>query len=80
MSTLHIPKAPARPGDKPDFSYLRTSPAGAGARAVLRNERGMRVHWMYETPAAWVHGRWYFAHDRPRQIGEWLDQLGWCER
>lgn len=54
--------------------------AAAGARAVLRNERSMRVHWMYETPAAWVHGRWYFAHDRPRQIGEWLDELGWCER
>jgi 2-oxoisovalerate dehydrogenase E1 component alpha subunit len=32
MSTLHIPKAPARPGDKPDFSYLRMSPAGAVAR------------------------------------------------
>ena len=32
MSTLHIPQAPARPGDKPDFSYLRTSPAGAVAR------------------------------------------------
>ena len=31
-STLHIPQAPARPGDKPDFSYLRTSPAGAVAR------------------------------------------------
>ncbi len=28
-SRLHIPKPSARPGDKPDFSYLATSPAGA---------------------------------------------------
>ncbi len=54
--------------------------AGAGAAAVRANERGMRVHWMYETPAAWVHGRWYFAQDRPQQICEWLDELGWGER
>jgi len=49
----------------------------AGAAALARNERAMHLHWMYETPAAWVHGRWYFAHDRPQQIVEWLDELGW---
>jgi 2-oxoisovalerate dehydrogenase E1 component alpha subunit len=32
VSSLYIPKAPARPGDKPDFSYLRLSPAGVVAR------------------------------------------------
>src|SRR6266849_1685484 len=31
-SRLHVPNAPARPGDKPDFSYVRLSPAGAVAR------------------------------------------------
>jgi hypothetical protein len=31
----------------------------------------------YETPAAWVAGRWYFAHDRAVQICDWLDELGW---
>src|SRR5262249_8214306 len=31
-SRLHIPNPPARPGDKPDFSYLRISPAGATPR------------------------------------------------
>ena len=31
-SRLHIPHPPARPGDKPDFSYLETSPAGAVTR------------------------------------------------
>ncbi len=29
QSRLHVPKAPARPGDAPDFSYLSLSPAGA---------------------------------------------------
>jgi 2-oxoisovalerate dehydrogenase E1 component alpha subunit len=28
-SRLHLPKPPARPGEKPDFSYVHLSPAGA---------------------------------------------------
>jgi 2-oxoisovalerate dehydrogenase E1 component alpha subunit len=28
-SRLHVPHAPARPGEKPDFSYVHLSPAGA---------------------------------------------------
>jgi 2-oxoisovalerate dehydrogenase E1 component alpha subunit len=28
-SRLHVPKTPARPGDAPDFGYLKLSPAGA---------------------------------------------------
>jgi 2-oxoisovalerate dehydrogenase E1 component alpha subunit len=31
-SRLHLPRAPARPGETPDFSYLELSPAGAVAR------------------------------------------------
>jgi 2-oxoisovalerate dehydrogenase E1 component alpha subunit len=31
-SRLHFPFPPARPGDKPDFSYVKTSPAGAVPR------------------------------------------------
>jgi 2-oxoisovalerate dehydrogenase E1 component alpha subunit len=31
-SRLHIPHAPARPGEAPDFSYLDLSPAGAVAK------------------------------------------------
>ena len=30
--TLQVPEPPARPGDKPDFSYLKLAPAGAVAR------------------------------------------------
>ena len=32
-SRLHVPNPPARPGDKPDFSYVRLSPAGAVGQA-----------------------------------------------
>lgn len=32
QSRLHVPHPPARPGEKPDFSYVRISPAGAVAR------------------------------------------------
>ena len=31
----------------------------------------------YETPAASIGGRWFFAQDRSAQIADWLDQLGW---
>ena len=31
-SRLHVPTVPARPGDRPDFSYVRLSPAGSVAR------------------------------------------------
>ena len=49
----------------------------AGGEGVQRNEKMMGRRRMYETPAAWVAGRWYFAHERIPQIGEWLDRLGW---
>src|SRR5581483_3744955 len=35
-SRLHIPYPPARPGDKPDFSYVKISPAGAVPRPEVR--------------------------------------------
>lgn len=34
-SRLHVPRPPARPGDAPDFSYLRLSPAGAIPRPEI---------------------------------------------
>ncbi|MDX6702625.1 MAG: hypothetical protein QOF26_2851 [Baekduia sp.] len=44
---------------------------------VCRNERRMARRGPYDTPAAWIHGRWSFAHDRPAQLAAWLDELGW---
>jgi hypothetical protein len=52
-------------------------PDGDGVRAA---QKRMARRGPYETPAAWVAGRWYFAHDRPGQICEWLDELGWTPR
>jgi len=57
---------------------VETAPDDAsGQDAVARNEKRMRRRGGYETPAAWVHGQLYFAHDRLEQIGERLDDLGW---
>jgi 2-hydroxychromene-2-carboxylate isomerase len=56
--------------------YMHADPQPAPA-AVARCEKRMARRGPYETPAAWVAGRWYFAHDRPTQICEWLDELGW---
>ncbi len=48
------------------------------ARAAIRaNEKRMARSGPYETPAAKIGGRWDFAQDRPKQIGAWLDELGW---
>ncbi len=54
-----------------------TPAAAGGDRAIRRNERLMKLRGPYDTPAAWVHGQWFFAHDRLVQIGERLDHLGW---
>ncbi|HEY2589977.1 MAG TPA: thiamine pyrophosphate-dependent enzyme [Steroidobacteraceae bacterium] len=32
VSRLHVPHPPARPGDRPDFSYVKVSPAGSVGR------------------------------------------------
>jgi 2-hydroxychromene-2-carboxylate isomerase len=49
----------------------------AAAPAVRRVEARMARHGPYDTPAAVVGGRWFFAHDRPAQIAARLDDLGW---
>jgi 2-hydroxychromene-2-carboxylate isomerase len=48
-----------------------------GSDAVVRNQRRMARRGAYDTPAASVHGQWFFAHDRPAQIAARLDDLGW---
>lgn len=34
-SRLHVPAVPARPGERPDFSYVRVSPAGAASKPPI---------------------------------------------
>lgn len=43
-SRLHIPHPPARPGEKPDFSYLETSPAGAVGRPDINANTAETEH------------------------------------
>ena len=49
----------------------------ADEAAVRANEQQMTSRGPYETPAASIGGRWFFAHDRSAQIADWLDELGW---
>lgn len=49
----------------------------ADQAAVRANEKKMAGRGPYETPAAWIGGRWFFAQDRSAQIADWLDELGW---
>ena len=44
-SRLHVPKAPARPGEKPDFSYVHLSPAGAVPRPDV-NARSRDIEYL----------------------------------
>lgn len=48
-----------------------------GEAAGRRPEALMRRRGPYDVPAAVAGGRWFFAHDRPAQITDWLDELGW---
>lgn len=50
-------------------------PTPAGVRAA---EQRMRKRGPYDTPAAVIGRRWWFAHDRPAQIVDRLDELGWA--
>ncbi|MGA7397791.1 MAG: hypothetical protein WBW62_10135 [Solirubrobacterales bacterium] len=54
-----------------------TSPPDSGEEAVRSNEKAMKRRGPYDTPAAWVHGQWFFAHDRLPQIADRLEDLGW---
>ena len=45
---------------------------------LIENERRMKRRGPYDTPAAVVGGRWYFAHDRAEQVADWVDELGWA--
>jgi hypothetical protein len=51
-------------------------PNPQGVRAA--EERMRRRNGPYDTPAAVIGRRWWFAQDRPAQIVERLDELGWA--
>lgn len=57
--------------------HLGGAPPAADEEAVRANERLMAKRKPYDTPAAWVHGQWFYAHERLAQIETRLDELGW---
>ena len=71
-SRLHIPKHHSRPGEKPDFSYLELSPAGA----VMRPDVNTRVRDMNGLAFELVR----VIDDEHRAVGPWnphLDPAGY---
>jgi 2-hydroxychromene-2-carboxylate isomerase len=75
------PGAAVRPSDFAELwrSELGSEPAPPGATLrVRRNERRMCLRGIYDVPAAWVHGQWFFAHERAAQIADRVDALGWA--
>jgi hypothetical protein len=74
----HETEGPVDPADYVAIwrEHFGSDPVGS-PQAVRRNERAMARRKPYDTPAAWVHGQWFFAHDRLPQIGWRLDDLGW---
>ena len=51
--------------------HFGAEPPAAGAEPRLKARR------LYDTPAAVVHGQWFFAHERLDQVEHRLDELGW---
>jgi hypothetical protein len=51
-------------------------PNPQGVRAA--EERMRRRNGPYDTPAAVIGRQWWFAHDRPAQIVERVEELGWA--
>lgn len=48
-----------------------------GDAELAGNAKRMRGKGIYDTPAAWIDGEWFFAHERLDSIGDRLDYLGW---
>jgi 2-oxoisovalerate dehydrogenase E1 component alpha subunit len=66
-SRLHLPHPPARPGEKPDFSYVHLSPAGA----VPRPEVSARSRDIGSLAAELVR----VLDDRHQAVGPWDPHL-----
>src|SRR5689334_25214342 len=66
-SRLHVPHPPARPGDKPDFSYVQISAAGA----VPRPEVTTTARDMEQLAIEMVR----VLDDEHRAVGPWNPHL-----
>lgn len=64
---LHVPTVPARPGEQPDFRYVRTSPAGSVPRPSIEVAVG--------DTAALAEDLIRVLDDEHRAVGPWDPQL-----
>lgn len=67
VSRLHVPAVPARPGERPDFSYVPLSPAGAVARPP--------VDVPVQETAALAEQLVRVLDDDGRAVGPWVPAL-----
>jgi 2-oxoisovalerate dehydrogenase E1 component alpha subunit len=70
-SRLHLPRAPARPGQAPDFSYVQLSPAGAVPRPDL-NARARDIGFLALELVR-------VLDDEDRAVGPWHPHLDAAE-
>jgi 2-oxoisovalerate dehydrogenase E1 component alpha subunit len=66
-SRLHIPRPSARPGDKPDFSYLNLSPAGSVDKPAI----DARTRDIEDLSSGLVR----VLDDKHRAVGQWNPNL-----
>ncbi|MEN7343944.1 MAG: thiamine pyrophosphate-dependent enzyme [Pseudomonadota bacterium] len=67
QSRLHVPSAPARPGDEPDFSYLKLMPAGR----LGRPDSHVKVNETHELASGLVR----VLDDNHEAQGQWDPHL-----
>ena len=67
MPRLHVPQPPTRPGDKPDFSYVDQSPAGA----IGKPDVNARARDMEECSVGLVR----VLDDKHEAVGPWNPRL-----
>src|SRR6187549_3060258 len=67
MPRLHVPQPPTRPGDKPDFSYVELSPAGA----INMPDVNARARDMEEVSVGLVR----VLDDKHEAVGQWNPRL-----
>ena len=67
MPRLHVPQPPTRPGDKPDFSYVELSPAGA----INKPDVNARARDMEEVSVGLVR----VLDDKHEAVGSWNPRL-----
>ena len=65
--TLQVPESPTRPGDKPDFSYLKLAPAGSVDRPPVHASAAQMHDYAYSLVRV--------LDDAGNAVGPWVPQV-----